>query len=119
MASKDAAGTVMRYVRANIKHGYDTVCVDVLPCEIAVLKQIHGEDSVSVTNEDVGETLVTHNAATQYAQLKAKYLPKEGDDPVARAYPEGPAGLKDFVNEGAASEEDERGVTKVRRPRVG
>lgn len=104
----------------SIDRGSEVIPTKVTEHEIPILKVVHGADSISVTEEDTGETIdLDENVDSEWRRLQRKYRRINAPDLVARAFPIGPDALKPagFKSvRGGASAEPARAASRVRPP---
>ena len=78
-----------------IERGDDTVTTQVPEHEIPILKVVHGEEAVTVEDEDTGEEIeLDEGADSEFRRLQRKYRRINAPDLVTRAFPMGSSALK-------------------------
>ncbi|MEN5115849.1 hypothetical protein ABE488_00730 [Luteimonas sp. TWI662] len=86
---------VLPLVLVTIDRGEEVITTKVPEHEIPILKVVHGDDAISVEDEETPEEIeLDENADTEFKRLQRKYRRINAPDLVVRAFPTGPGELK-------------------------
>lgn len=99
--------------QVEIRRGHEKIHVDVPQHEVLVLRVVHRPEHVSVLGPAKRKLQMDESIGAEWARLQRKYRIPNGADPVARAFPLGPAMLEEFGfggGETAAPQQEGAGV---------
>lgn len=86
---------VLPLVLVTIDRGEEVITTKVPEHEIPILKVVHGDDAISVEDEETPEEIeLDENADTEFKRLQRKYRRINAPDLVVRAFPTGSGELK-------------------------
>lgn len=103
----------------SIDRGEEVISTKVPEHEIPILKVVHGEDSISVAEEDTGEEIeLDEGADSEFKRLQRKYRRINAPDLVTRAFPTGASALSHagFKKGGDKNSGPAQSASRVRPP---